>query len=347
MKWENIRQFMSHDIAIDLGTANTLVAVEGKGLVINEPSVVAINTKNKRIIAIGEKAKKMLGKTPKEIKAARPLIDGVVSDFEITEQMLSHFITQIHKEHRVLWPRPRVIIGLPSGVTEVEQRAVEEAARSAGARRIYLIEEPMAAAIGVGLSVKDSQGCMIVDIGGGTTEVAIISSGGVSVLKSLRVAGDEITESIMQFMRDEFSLQIGEQTAEELKHEIGAVFAHKDPKTKIVRGRNVITGLPQEVEVSSDMLRVPITKQVRPIIDAIKGAVEEAPAELISDVMQSGIVVAGGGAMIGGLDHLIRQETKMETVVADNALTAVVEGAARVLKDINLYKEVLIGQTKG
>ncbi|MCE7936898.1 rod shape-determining protein [Candidatus Saccharibacteria bacterium CPR2] len=339
-------QLVAHDIAIDLGTANTLVTVEGKGLVVNEPSVVAINNKTKRIIAIGEKAKQMLGKTPKDIQAARPLNDGVVSDFEITEQMLNYFIGKIHKQHKVIWPRPRVIVGLPSGVTEVEQRAVEEAARSAGARRIYLIEEPMAAAIGCGLSVNDSSGSMIVDIGGGTTEVAIISLGGVAVLKSLRIAGDEMSESIMQFMRDEYNLQIGEQTAENIKMNIGAVYVHADPKTTKVRGRNLVTGLPQEIEINSDALRIPLTKQARPIIDAIKLALEEAPAELVSDIMQKGIVVAGGGALIAGLDHLIKQETKINTIIAENALTSVVEGAARVLRNLSVYRDVLLTGSK-
>lgn len=345
-KMNKARQLVAHDIAIDLGTANTLVTVEGRGLVVNEPSVVAINNRTKRIIAIGEKAKQMLGKTPKDIQAARPLNDGVVSDFEITEQMLNYFIGQIHKQHKVIWPRPRVIMCLPSGVTEVEQRAVEEAARSAGARKIYLIEEPMAAAIGCGLSVNDSSGSMVVDIGGGTTEVAIISLGGVAVLKSLRIAGDEMSESIMQFMRDEYSLQIGEQTAENLKMGTGAVYVHADPKLAKVRGRNIVTGLPQEIEINSDVLRIPLAKQVRPIVDAVKLTLEEAPAELVSDVMQKGIVVAGGGALIAGLDHLIKQETKIDTIIAENALTSVVEGAARVLSNLPVYKEVLLKGSK-
>lgn len=341
-KFSNAKRLISHDIAIDLGTANTLLAVEGKGLVVNEPSVVAVHIHNKHIIAIGDKAKSMLGKTPRAIRAARPLNDGVVSDFEITEQMLKHFIDKIHVVHRVAWPRPRVIIGLPSGVTEVEMRAVEEAAHSAGARNVYLIEEPMAAAIGSGLSVQEPTGSMIVDIGGGTTEIAVITAGGIAVLKSLRIAGDEMTEVVMQFVRDEFGVQIGEQTAERIKTEVGAVYTHKDPKVIKVSGRNVVTGLPQEVEISSDVLRSPLAKQMRPVIDSIKSALEEAPPELLGDIVKNGIVVTGGGGMIAGLDRLIQQETRVDTVIAENALTAVVEGAARALEDLATYRNVLL-----
>lgn len=343
----NLRRWFAHDIAIDLGTANTLIHLAGKGLVVNEPSVVAINRKSKRIVAIGQAAKAMLGKTPPMIQAARPLLDGVVSDFEVTEQMLKHFIDQIHRDHRVLWPRPRIIVGLPAGVTDVEQRAVEEAARSAGARRIYLIEEPMAAAIGAGLPVLDNQASMIVDIGGGTTEVAIISNGSIAVYRSLRVAGDELTETIMQFMRDEYSLAIGEQTAERVKEEIGALFTHADPKSTEVRGRDLVSGLPKTISVSSDILRIPLTRAARPIIDTLKSVLEEASPELVADVSVRGIVLAGGGALIGGIDHLVAHETKLTTVVADNALKAVVEGAAHVLAGLDLYRKVLIKSARG
>lgn len=343
----NLRRLLAHDIAIDLGTANTLLHLAGKGLVINEPSVVSINRKTKRIVAIGQSAKVMLGKTPPQIQAARPLLDGVVSDFEVTEQMLKHFIDQLHRDHRVLWPRPRIIIGLPSGVSDVEQRAVEEAARSAGARRIFLIEEPMAAAVGAGLPVLDNHASLIVDIGGGTTEVAIISEGAVAVYRSLRVAGDELTETIMQFMRDEYSLAVGEQTAERVKEDIGALFSHADPKSTEIRGRDLISGLPRVVEVSSDVLQVPLTRAARPIIDTLKSVLEEASPELVADVSVRGIVLAGGGALIGGIDHLFEHETKVQTVVADNALTAVVEGAAHVLAGLERYQKVLIKSTRG
>lgn len=341
------RQLLSHDIAIDLGTANTLVHLGGRGLVINEPSVVAINKKSKQIIAIGENARQMLGKTPKEIQAARPLVDGVVSDFEITEQMLRFYVDKIHRMYKVMWPRPRIIVGLPSGITEVEQRAVEEAARSAGARRIFLIEEPMAAAIGVGLPVLESRGNMIVDIGGGTTEVAIISMGKIVILKSLRIAGDELSEAVIQFLRDECSMQIGEQTAERIKTEIGAVYAHKRKKKIKVQGRNVVSGLPSEIELSSDDVRSALAKQLRPITEAIKNALEEAPPELVVDVMKKGIIIAGGGALISGVGHLIKREAHVQAFVADNALTAVVEGAARVLANIDAYDNTLLLKAKG
>lgn len=341
---EKIKRLLAHDIAIDLGTANTLISVAGRGLVINEPSVVAINRKTKRIVAIGENAKQMLGRTPPQILAARPLVDGVVSDFEVTEQMLKNFIDRIHREHKVVWPRPRVIVGLPAGVTEVEQRAVDEAAKSAGARRIYLIEEPMAAAIGVGLPVMDAQASMVVDIGGGTTEVAIIANGTVAAYRSLRIAGDELSEAVMQFMRDEFNLSIGEQTAENIKTSIGAVYVHADPKSMEVRGRNIVTGLPESVEISSDVLRTALSRQARPIIETVKTVLEEASPELVSDVMVRGIVLTGGGGLIGGIDHLINQETKIKTTVADNALTAVVEGGSHVLSALDRYRSVLLSQ---
>ncbi|MDX1765679.1 MAG: rod shape-determining protein [Candidatus Saccharimonadales bacterium] len=342
-----LTRYWAHDIAIDLGTANTLVWVAGKGLVVNEPSVVAFNKKTKKIVAIGEKAKQMIGRAPKQIRITKPLVDGVVSDFEVTEQMLRYFIDKVHRIHRVIWPRPRIIIGLPSGVTEVEQRAVEEAARSAGARRIFLIEEPIAAAIGSGLDVLGNGGHMVVDIGGGTTEIAVLSVGGVVALKSLRIAGDELTEAVQQYIRDEFGVQIGEQTAENLKTSIGAVYVHADPKTEIVRGRNVISGLPMQIEISSDLLRIPLMKQTRPIIEAVKAALEEAPAELIGDIMQSGIVLTGGGSLIAGMDHLVKQETKIETTIGENALTAVVEGSAMVLDDLDQLRRVLLSEMKG
>lgn len=342
-----LARFISHDIAVDLGTANTLISVAGRGLVFNEPSVVSINRKTKRIVAIGEKARSMLGKTPPEIQAARPLIDGVVSDFEVTEQMLRHYVDTLHARHRVLWPRPRIIVGLPAGVTEVEQRAVEEAARSAGARRIYLIEEPMAAAIGVGLPVLDTQASMVVDIGGGTSEVAIIANGSVAVFRSLRVAGDELTETVIDFMRDEYSLAIGEQTAEQVKTEIGAVFKHTDPRKMTVRGRNIVTSLPHAVDIRSDVLRPALAKQARPIIDTIKTVLEEASPELVADIMVRGIVLTGGGALLAGMDRLIERDTKIPTHIAENAMTAVVEGAALVLSGLERYRPTLLGSARG
>ncbi len=342
-----LKHVLSHDVAIDLGTANTLIKVSGRGLVINEPSVVSIHRKSRRIVAIGEAARQMLGKTPPEIIAARPLVDGVVSDFEITEQMLRHFVDKLHNLHRVLWPRPRIIIGLPSGVTEVEQRAVEEAARSAGARKIYLIEEPMAAAIGAGIQVMDPVASMIVDIGGGTTEVAIISHGKIAAYRSLRIAGDELSEAIIHYLRDEYNLAIGEQTGEKLKMEIGAVYPHSDVKSTKVRGRNIVTGLPQELEITSDVLRLPLSRQMRPIIDAIKTVLEEASPELVADVLAQGIIVSGGGGLLGGIDHLIKQEVKVPVTIAENALTGVVDGAALALEALDQYHKVLLTDRPG
>lgn len=337
--WQRV---LAHDIGIDLGTANTLIHVRGEGIVINEPSVVAINRHTKDVIAIGAKAKQMIGKTPKGIVAARPLIDGVVSDFEITEQMLKYFIKKIHDMHSVLWSRPRIVVGLPSGITEVERRAVEEAARNAGARDIYLVEEPMAAAIGSGLNVKGSQGSMVVDIGGGTTEVAIIALGGIVVSRSLRLAGDELSEAIMQHLRDEFNLAIGETSAESIKMDIGSVYYEDSSKSMVVRGRSILSGLPHEITIAAEHVRAPLMKHVRPLVDAVRNTLEEAPPELVSDVMARGIYLTGGGALLKGLDKLIAQETRMPVKASPNALTAVVEGTGLILDDLSGYKEVLV-----
>lgn len=337
-----LQRLWAHDIGIDLGTANTLVYVRGKGVVTDEPSVVAINKKTKDIIAIGAKAKDMIGKTPQEILAARPLVDGVVSDFEVTEQMLQYFIGKIHKEHRVIWQRPRVVIGIPSGVTEVEKRAVENASASSGARETYLVEEPMAAAIGCRLPVTESTGSMVVDIGGGTTEVAVISLGGVVVSQSLRTAGDELIENVMQYMRDEFAISIGERTAENIKNKIGTAYPLKKPKTMPVRGRDMTTGMPKEVTISSDQLRLALNRTVRTIVEAVKHTLEETPPELVGDIMEQGIVLTGGGSILQNLDTLIAQETKMEVVVADDPLRSVVQGTGLILEDLQAYKSVLI-----
>lgn len=342
MKIRRWQQYISHDIGIDLGTANTLVLVKGHGIVINEPSVVAIHRKTNKVIAIGAKAKQMIGKTPKEIIAARPLIDGVVSDFEVTEQMLTYFISKAHKMHRVVWNRPRVVVGLPSGVTEVEKRAVEEAARNAGARKTYLIEEPMAAAIGARLPVKDARGSMVVDIGGGTTEVAVLSLGGIVLSKSLRIAGDELSEAMMRLMREEYSLHIGETTAERIKIEIGSVHYEEENRTLEVRGRNILSGLPQSITVSTEQVRPALTKVVRPIVEAIRSALEESPPELVADIYEQGILLAGGGGNLRGLAELVTHETRVKARPADNALTAVVQGCGMVLNDLESLREVLI-----
>ena len=342
MDFKKLKKRLVHDIGIDLGTANTLVYIEGKGIIINEPSVVAVNQKTKQVLAIGTKAKAMIGRTPKGLQAARPLVDGVVSNYEITEHMLKYFLDKVQHDHPVVWPHPRVVIGLPSGVTEVEKRAVEQAAKSAGARRVYLIEEPMAAAIGTHVPVKDARGSMIIDIGGGTTEVAIMSLGGIVVSRSLRIAGDEITESIMQYARDEYNLYIGEATAESVKISIGRVFPRKKSKSIEVRGRNLVSGLPEEIKVNSDQMRSMLSKQVRPIVEAVKATLEEAPPELAADIIEDGLTIVGGGSQLGGLDELIKQETKLKVRIPKNALSAVVEGCGQVLNNLDDLREILV-----
>ncbi len=332
----------SHDIGIDLGTANTLIYVRGKGIVISEPSVVAINTKNRQILAIGDEAKRMVGKTPANIVATRPLVDGVVSDFEITEQMLRYFIEKVHRESFVLFPRPRVVIGIPSGVTEVERRAVEDAATNAGARQTFLIEEPMAAAVGGGLAVHDAEGSMIVDIGGGTSEVAVISLGGIVASRSIRVAGDELTEDIINYCKDEFSLHIGERTAETIKINIGSAIKLKKTLEAPVRGRDMITGLPKEMIVNSNQIRAALAKSIRAIVDAVKYTIEETPPELLADIMDKGMHLAGGGALLRGLDVLLSQQTNMPVHIAEDPLTSVARGTGMVLEDLDSLKDVLV-----
>jgi len=333
---------LSHDIGIDLGTANTLVYVKGRGIIINEPSVVAINKKTGRILAIGKEAKKMVGKTPAHIVATRPLVDGVVSDFEVTEQMLKYFIEKVHKESFAFFPRPRVVVGVPSGVTEVEKKAVIDATVSAGAREAYLIEEPMAAAIGVRLPIQEAAGNMIVDIGGGTTEVAVISLGGIVASRSLRIAGDELNENIVQFARNEANLLLGEKTAENIKITIGSAYPLEERLEISMRGRDLITGLPKEVIVADDQIRSALSRSIKILVDNIKATIEETPPELVADIMTRGIILVGGGGLLRGLDKLISEQTKMPVKVADDPLTAVARGAGIVLEDIDKLKEVLV-----
>ncbi len=334
--------YFSHDVGIDLGTANTLVYVKGKGIVINEPSVVALNIKTKQILAIGDEAKKMVGRTPANIVATRPLVDGVVSDFEITEQMLKYFIDKVHKESFTLFPRPRVVIGIPSGVTEVEKRAVEDAATNAGARQAFLIEEPMAAAIGARLPVQEPAGSMIVDIGGGTTEVAVISLGGIVAARSLRIAGDELNDDIIQFARDEYNLLLGERTAEEIKIAIGSAYPSDEKLEATMRGRDLVTGLPKSITIMSDNVRKAMGKSIASIVDAVKMTVEETPPELVADIMDRGIILAGGGGLLRGLDKLLAMHTKMPVHISDDPLTSVVRGTGLVLEDIESLKQVLV-----
>lgn len=334
--------YFSHDIGVDLGTANTLIYVKGKGIVINEPSVVAMNTKTRQVLAVGNDAKAMVGRTPANIVATRPLVDGVVSDFETTEYMLKYFIEKVHKETFSLFPRPRVVVGIPSGVTEVEKRAVEDATLNAGARQAFLIEEPMAAAIGSRLPITEAAGSMVVDIGGGTTEVAVISLGGIVAARSLRIAGDELNEDIIQFARDEYNLMLGERTAEDIKIKIGSAYQVDKKLTAVMRGRDLVTGLPKSVTVDSDQIRGALARSVASIVDSIRMTVEETPPELVADIMEKGIMLAGGGAMLRGLDNLVSLNTKMPVHVADDPLTCVVRGAGLVLEDIDKLKDVLV-----
>ena len=321
--------FGGRDMAVDLGTANTLVYVRGRGIVLSEPSVVAIDQRSGEVHAVGVEAKRMLGRTPGTISAIRPLKDGVIADFDVTEQMLRHFIQKVH-QHR--FAHPRVVVCVPSGVTGVEKRAVEEATLSAGAREAHLIEEPMAAAIGAGLPVSEPTGNMIVDVGGGTTEVAVISLGGIVVSQSLRVGGDEMDEAIIGHIKKEYKLLIGQQTAEEIKLEVGSAFQLKEEVQAEVRGRDMLTGLPKTVVLSSDEVRHALEEPVSQIIDAIRSTLDKTPPELAADIMDRGIVLAGGGALLTGLDERLRHETQMPTQLAESPLTCVAVGSGRSLE---------------
>jgi rod shape-determining protein MreB len=333
---------ISDDIAIDLGTANSEVYVRGRGIILQEPSVVAVNQKTGQILAIGEEAKKMVGRTPAHIVATRPLRNGVISDFEVTEQMLKYFIEKAQKRKFILSPRPRVIIGIPSGVTEVEKKAVIDAGKSAGAREVFLIEEPMAAAIGARLPVQESGGNFIVDIGGGTAEIAIISLGGIVLSRSLRVAGDKLNEDIIQFAQEEYKLLIGERTAEAIKIGIGSAYPLKEKRELPMRGRNLVTGLPEEILVSDEDIRRAIEKSVKRIVAEIKAVVEEAPPELLADIMASGIHFSGGGSLLRGLNILVGKETKIPTKLIEDPMTAVVRGAGMVLENLDELEDVLV-----
>jgi rod shape-determining protein MreB len=332
----------SKDIGIDLGTANTLVYVKGKGIVINEPSVVAVNQRTKQILAIGSEARLMVGRTPPHIVATRPLVDGVISDFEVTEAMLRYFIDKVHTHTYSFLRRPRVVIGIPSGVTEVEKRAVQDAAINAGAARAYLIEEPMAAAIGSRLNVQDASGSMIVDIGGGTAEIAVISLGGIVISRSLRIAGDEMNQNIIQYARDHFNLLLGERTAEDVKIKIGSAYPLEQAIYAQMRGRDLVSGLPKEVTISDTQGREALMPSLKVIVNNIKNVIEEIPPELISDIMHKGIVLAGGGALLRGLDKLVHEATAMPVVIAEDPLTCVARGAGIVVEDLEFLKDVLV-----
>jgi rod shape-determining protein MreB len=339
---DKLFKLFSRDIGIDLGTANTSVYVKGRGIIINEPSVVAINKKTDQVLSVGAEAKKMVGRTPGHIVAVRPLIDGVISDFEVTEQMIRYFFNKVHNDAYRFLVRPRVVIGIPSGVTEVERRAVEDAVRNAGAREVYLVEEPMAAAIGARLPISEAVGNMIVDIGGGTTDIAVISLGGIVASRNLRIAGDKINDDIIQYARDKFQLLIGERTAEEIKILIGSVSPLNEKLTATVKGRDLISGLPKEVIISDVEVSEAIAPSINAIISEIKDVVEETPPELVADLITRGIHLAGGGSLLRGLPELVQEATGIPTRLAEDPLTAVVRGCGIILEDVESLKEILI-----
>jgi len=333
--------YFSKDIAVDLGTANSRVYLKDQGIVIQEPSVVAINQKTGQILAIGQEAKRMVGRTPAHIVACRPLVHGVISDFEVTEQMLRYFIEKTLKR-KFIFSRPRIIVAIPAGITEVEKKAVEDATKNAGAREVFLIEEPMAAAIGARLPVEEAEGNFIVDIGGGTTGIAVISLGGLVLSKSLKIAGDKLNEDIVNFSQEEYKLLIGERTAEEVKIAIGSAYPLKEKKEMPLRGRNLITGLPEEILVSDEDIRRAMEKSLRQIVNSIKDTIEETPPELLADVLSKGIYLAGGGGLLRGMDILIQKETKIPTRIVEDPMTAVVRGAGLVLENLDLLQRVTI-----
>ena len=342
---------LSHDLGIDLGTANTLVYVKGKGIVVREPSVVARHRKTKQVVAIGREAKRMLGKTPQTIEALRPLKGGVIADFDATAEMLTHYIRLVHQQPKRRGlpsiPRPKVVVGIPSGVTEVERRAVQEAAIMAGAREAYLIEEPMAAAIGAGLPIQESNGSFICDIGGGTSEIAVLSLGGIVVNRSIRIAGDEMDEAIVSFIRLKYSILIGEPTAEAIKIAVGSAYpTTKEDRQTVVRGRDIETGLPKSIRVGEAEIREALATVVREVVEAIAETMEETPPELVGDIMEHGIVLAGGGSLIRGIDKLIATELKMPVWVTDDPQTAVVRGCGKLLDDEVLLRKVKVAARK-
>jgi len=335
----------SEDIGIDLGTANTLVFVKEKGIIMNEPSIVAVNTRTNQIVAVGHTAKDMLGKTPPHIITTRPLFKGVISDFEITEKMLRYFIDKIHENSFTIVPRPRVVIGVPLDVTEVERKAVEDAVVSAGAREVFLVEEPMAAAIGARLPITESVGSMIVDIGGGTTEIAVISLGGVVTWKSLTIAGEEMTKNIIQYTPRCFNLLVGEKIAENVKCTIGSAIDLEEPETMEMRGRDLITGLPRQILINDGQVREALHKSIKAIVDNIKATLEVTPPELVADIYERGIVICGGGALLKGMDKMITKETDVPVRIATDPLTTVVRGTGALLDDQKLLDEVTLPST--
>jgi rod shape-determining protein MreB len=333
----------SNDLAIDLGTANTLTFVRGKGIVSNEPSVVAVQRSGngaKKVLAVGKAAKEMLGRTPGNIVAVRPMKDGVIADFEVTEAMLRYFITRVHNRRTLV--KPRIIIGVPSGITEVEKRAVRDSALAAGAREVYLIEEPMAAAIGAGLPVTEPSGNMIVDIGGGTTEVAVISLAGIVVAKSIRVAGDKMDEAIVSYVKRKYNLLVGERTAESIKKQIGNAYASDDVSTMEIKGRDLVAGVPKTLVMNSDEVREALAEPVNQIVEAVRSVLERTPPELAADIVDRGVVLTGGGSQLRNLDVLLREETGLPVMVSDSPECAVVLGTGRALDELSLLREVAL-----
>ena len=331
--------WLSNDIGIDLGTSNTLVYVKDQGIVLREPSVVAVQAGTNKVLAVGDEAKRMLGRTPANIVAVRPLKDGVISDFEVTEAMLRHFISKVHNRRRVR-ARPRVVIAVPSGITEVEKRAVRESAAHAGAREVYLIEEPMAAAIGVGLPVQDPAGNMIIDIGGGTTEVALISLSGIVFSRSVRVAGDELDEAIVQYMKRAYNLMVGERTAEEIKIKIGSAYPSEKETSVEVKGRDLVAGLPKTLMITSQEVREALLEPISTIVDSVRITLERCPPELSADLVDRGLVLAGGGALLRGFDKLLSEETGLPVHVAEDPLSAVAEGTGKCLNELKFLRQV-------
>jgi rod shape-determining protein MreB len=333
--------FFSNDMAIDLGTANTLVYVKSDGIVLNEPSIVAIHQADNTVLAVGKEAKAMLGRTPGNIVAIRPLKDGVIADFDVTEKMLGYFIRRVHRRRALV--RPRIVIGVPSGITQVEKRAVRDSAMQAGAREVYLIEEPMAAAIGAGMPITEPGGNMVVDIGGGTTEVAVISLSGIVYSRSVRIAGDEMDESIVQYIRKNYNLLVGERRAEEIKIKLGSAYPMGgERRTMEVKGRDLIDGIPKTIVIGDDEIREALREPIMTIVDAVRTALERTPPELAADIVDKGIVLTGGGALLKGLDLLLRQETNLPITVAEDPLSCVALGTGKVLDELNLLKKVAI-----
>jgi rod shape-determining protein MreB len=340
----NNLSFIGRDMAVDLGTANTLVYVRGKGIVLNEPSVVAINTNTGGILAVGAEAKKMIGRTPGNIVAIRPLKDGVIADFDTTERMLRYFIQKVHRRRHLA--KPRIVVCVPSGITGVEQRAVKDAGYAAGARKVYIIEEPMAAAIGAGLPVHEPTGNMVVDIGGGTTEVAVISLGGIVTSQSIRTGGDELDQAIITYVKKEYSLMLGERTAEEIKMAIGSAFPSPDEPHAEIRGRDLVSGLPKTIVVSAEEIRKAIEEPVNSIVDAVKTTLDKCPPELSGDIMDRGIVITGGGALLKGLDERLRHETGMPIHLTDRPLDSVAMGSGKCVEEFEALQQVLISEPR-